>query len=315
MEEIAYIVGCFINDAAMCFLVSFLVCLSLSAPMTVRDTVVLDGGTYIGRMPSGEGRLYHDENGLFIGSFNRGVPSGPGIRVKPDGSLYSGNFVNGLCQGYGRLFMATGAVVCGEFSHGHANGLDTLYYPDGRVFIGIMANNGPTRQGKTYKSAAAAGTVKPGRPAVDLDDADRAFLERIGIGAYDSPAVFKDGSSFFQVYIHPNFRFKESIGPPVDKGTVVAEGDKIGVFVEKAKDLGMLPLSREGTAEEGEGLSVFGIRRMMAVDSEVLDQILPGEGVEAVIEGGRGLAEKIGGGCVGVDWHDRSEEPEDGDCD
>ena len=72
------------------------------------------------------GKLYHQEKGLFIGSFDKTVPSGRGIRIAPDGSLYCGNFVRGIYQGYGRLFMATGAVICGEFSSGRANGLDTL---------------------------------------------------------------------------------------------------------------------------------------------------------------------------------------------
>jgi len=192
-------------------LASLLVCIALSAPVQSRDTVVLDERTYFGELPTGQGKLYHQQKGLFIGSFNKIVPSGRGIHIKADGSLYSGNFVNGVYQGYGRLFMATGAVICGEFRSGYANGRDTLYYPDGKVFIGVVMNNGATEQGKTYKSEKAAKVEKPLRPDVPLDDADYAFLESIGYGDYDTPPVFGSGTSFFESYISPNFRYTESM--------------------------------------------------------------------------------------------------------
>ncbi len=190
---------------------SLMLALLLTSPQAQQDTIKLEYGTYIGQMPSGEGKMYHNEKGLFIGRFDRTVASGRGIRIKADGSLYAGNFVKGVYQGYGRLFMPTGAVICGEFSRGRANGRDTLYYPDGKVFIGIMSNNGTTSQGKTYKNARVAGLVKPERPEPALTDEDYAFLEQLGMGEYDTPAVFRTGESFFQAYISPNFRYTESM--------------------------------------------------------------------------------------------------------
>lgn len=195
----------------MSIVLSLLASVLLTAPVSNADTVKFDNRTYIGELPSGQGKLYHKESGLFIGTFDRTAPQGRGIRIKADGSIYSGNFVKGRAQGYGRLFMATGAVICGEFSSGRANGRDTLYYPDGKVFIGIMLNNGATKQGKTYKSSAAAGVAKPQKPELTLTDDDFAFLESLGYGQYDSRPVFGDGASFFQAYIHPNFRYKESM--------------------------------------------------------------------------------------------------------
>ena len=195
----------------MSLILSLIASVLISAPVSATDTVKLDKRTYIGELPSGQGKLYHEERGLFIGAFDRTVPQGRGIRIKADGSLYCGNFVRGVEQGYGRMFMATGAVICGEFSSGRANGRDTLYYPDGKVFIGIMANNGATKQGKTYKSASAAGVLMPEKPEVTLTDEDYAFLESLGYGQYDSRPVFGDGASFFQAYIQPNFRYKESM--------------------------------------------------------------------------------------------------------
>lgn len=175
------------------------------------DTVKLDYGTYIGELPSGEGKLCHNERGLYIGWHVRTVPSGHGMRFKPDGSRYVGNFVKGVEQGYGRLFMHTGAVICGEFRDGRANGLDTLFYPDGKVFIGVMRNNGATSQGKTYRNAQAANVTRPVFPDFTLSPEDLDFLESIRGDDYDTPAVFKDGSSFFEAHIYPHFRFTESM--------------------------------------------------------------------------------------------------------
>lgn len=192
----------------MSLFAALLICLSL-APQV--DTVHLDHGTYIGPLPSGNGKFYHNERGLYIGHHNQTVISGRGMRFKADGGKYVGNFVKGLEQGAGRLFMHTGAVICGEFRDGRANGLDTLFYPDGKVFIGIMRNNGATSQGKTYKSAQAAGVTKPVFPEYHLSEEDVAFLKSIRANEYDSPAVFKDGVSFFEAYISPHFRYKESM--------------------------------------------------------------------------------------------------------
>ena len=190
-------------------LLLFSILLSLFSPQI--DTLKLDHGTYIGEVPSGEGRMYHNERGLFIGTFNRTVINGRGMLFGPDGSRYVGNFVKGAFQGYGRLYMATGAVICGEFRGGRANGLDTLYYPDGKVFIGVMQNNGATSQGKTYKTAKAAKVTKPEFPEIQLTEYDLAFLDSIKSEDFDTPAVFRDGSSFFQTYISPNFVYSEKM--------------------------------------------------------------------------------------------------------
>ena len=192
----------------MSLLATILISLSL---MPQADTLRLEKGVYIGEMPSGEGMLYHNESGIYIGRFKRAVISGRGMRFELDGSKYVGNFVNGVEQGYGRYFMRTGAIFCGEFSHGKANGPDTLYYPDGRVFIGIVQNSCATAQGKTYRNAQAAGVTIPVFPDVPLSDEDRAFLASINVNDYDSAAVFRDGVSFFEAYIAPHFRYTESM--------------------------------------------------------------------------------------------------------
>lgn len=192
----------------MSILATLLISLSLLPQV---DTLQLGHGVYMSEMPSGEGKLYHNVHGIYIGRFDRAVISGRGMHFEPDGSKYVGNFVKGVEQGYGRYFMRTGAIFCGEFNHGRANGPDTLYYPDGRVFIGIVQNNGATSQGKTYRNVQAAGVTKPVFPDFELSEEDRAFLSSIDVNEYDSAPVFRDGVSFFEAYIAPHFRYTESM--------------------------------------------------------------------------------------------------------
>ena len=52
------------------------------------DTLHLDKGTYIGQYPSGQGKFYHNEKGLYVGWHDRAVISGRGLRFKPDGSKW-----------------------------------------------------------------------------------------------------------------------------------------------------------------------------------------------------------------------------------
>lgn len=216
----------------------------LAGPVT--DTLQLAAGTYMGELPDGQGKMYHKERGLFVGTFHRTVAAGRGMNIRADGSIYIGNFVRGVYQGYGRLFMATGAVICGEFSSGRANGLDTLYYPDGKVFIGVMQNGGATKQGKTYKSADAAKLTRPQKPALPLTAEDEAFLQSLGYGDYDTPATFGKGASFFQVYIHPNFRYSESMA---DKIATVEYEFTVGED-GKLRDINILSSTDEDFSKE-----------------------------------------------------------------
>ena len=228
----------------MSLLTTLLVCATLATP--AQDTLRLDWGTYMGELPAGQGKLYHKERGLYVGTFNKVVPSGKGIHFKADGSVYEGNFVRGTYQGYGRLFMATGTVICGEFSSGRANGLDTLYYPDGKVFIGIMQNGGATKQGKNYKSADAAKVTRPERPDVLLTPDDEAFLESLGYGEYDTPAVFGNGASFYQTYIYPNFQYTEYMS---DKMATVEYEYTVGED-GKLRDIKILSTTDEAFSKE-----------------------------------------------------------------
>ena len=215
-------------------------------PAPAQDTLQLAAGTYMGELPDGQGKMYHKERGLFVGTFHRTVAAGRGMNIRADGSLYIGNFVRGVYQGYGRLFMSTGAVICGEFSGGKANGRDTLYYPDGKVFIGIMQNNGPTKQGKTYRSADAAQVTKPVKPAPELTPDDEAFLKSLGYGTFDTPPVFGTGASFYQAYIYPHFQYTEYMA---DKQAIVEYEFTVGED-GKLRDIHIISSTDEAFSKE-----------------------------------------------------------------
>ncbi len=215
-------------------------------PAPAQDTLRLEWGTYMGELPDGQGKMYHKERGLFVGTFHRTVAAGRGMNIRADGSLYIGNFVRGVYQGYGRLFMSTGAVICGEFSGGQANGRDTLYYPDGKVFIGIMQNNGPTKQGKTYRSADAAQVTKPVKPAPELTPDDEAFLKSLGYGTFDTPPVFGTGASFYQAYVYPHFQYTEYMA---DKQAIVEYEFTVGED-GKLRDINIVSSTDEAFSKE-----------------------------------------------------------------
>lgn len=119
-------------------LANLILCLSVTVPARPQaDTVIVsDSSKYIGQYPAGQGVLYTDMDGLFIGHFVDGIPEGLVTHYLPDGSIYHGSMSGGRHCGYGHFFSESGKIHAGEFKDGYANGQDTLYYPDGSVYIG-----------------------------------------------------------------------------------------------------------------------------------------------------------------------------------
>lgn len=224
------------------FLVSLFLMLSVCSQMNAQDIVTIerDGFKYVGEYPEGEGTLYSESRGMYIGHFVDCVLQGKGVHYLPKKSVYKGNFVNGRHQGMGRFFSSSGKVISGEFQADFGNGRDTLYYPDGKVFIGICHNSAATGQGKEYKSAAAAG-IPGGKPVFqdpELSPEQKEFLLKIGYWDDMIPArfVYKNGKTFFQGYVSPSMRVTRAmIGVEATvkySFTVEADGSVTDVRVE-----------------------------------------------------------------------------------
>lgn len=82
----------------------------------VCDTVIVGNGIrYEGQYPCGEGVLYSDSLGIYIGHFERGIPNGVCTHYKKNGHRYYGEFKDGEYSGYGRHFSNSGTIRMGEF--------------------------------------------------------------------------------------------------------------------------------------------------------------------------------------------------------
>ena len=80
----------------------------------VCDTVIVGNGIrYEGQYPCGEGVLYSDSLGIYIGHFERGIPNGVCTHYKKNGHRYYGEFKDGEYSGYGRHFSNSGTIRMG----------------------------------------------------------------------------------------------------------------------------------------------------------------------------------------------------------
>ena len=95
----------------------------------VCDTVIVGNGIrYEGQYPCGEGVLYSDSLGIYIGHFERGIPNEVCTHYKKNGHRYYGEFKDGEYSGRGIHFWKSGAVCVGDFKNGHCFGTDTIWY-------------------------------------------------------------------------------------------------------------------------------------------------------------------------------------------
>lgn len=103
----------------------------------VCDTVIVGNGIrYEGQYPCGEGVLYSDSLGIYIGHFERGIPNGVCTHYKKNGHRYYGEFKDGEYSGRGIQFWKSGAVCVGDFKNGHCFGTDTIWYKKS-IYVGV----------------------------------------------------------------------------------------------------------------------------------------------------------------------------------
>lgn len=119
----------------------------------VCDTVIVGNGIrYEGQYPCGEGVLYSDSLGIYIGHFERGIPNGVCTHYKKNGHRYYGEFKDGEYSGYGRHFSNSGTIRMGggDFKDGAANGVDTIYYKPRSIYVGECKDGVPHGNGILY---------------------------------------------------------------------------------------------------------------------------------------------------------------------
>lgn len=116
----------------------------------VCDTVIVGNGIrYEGQYPCGEGVLYSDSLGIYIGHFERGIPNGVCTHYKKNGHRYYGEFKDGEYSGRGIQFWKSGAVCVGDFKNGHCFGTDTIWYKKS-IYVGVCVKGKPNGDGILY---------------------------------------------------------------------------------------------------------------------------------------------------------------------
>ena len=145
--------------------------ISLSAQEYRRQTT-RDGSTYEGQWPKGAGVLYSYNDGLVLGSFQKGKPHGKCVCYKPNGEVYWGEFKKGKATGHGRIYRDNGIVVTGGYRNGKYHGIDTLYRSNGTTLIGKFKKG----KLKTRVDADKVAGQKPDYPGVDFRHRQVTFL-------------------------------------------------------------------------------------------------------------------------------------------
>ncbi len=91
---------------------------SSSFDRVYKDTVTIDGGTYVGQLKNGK-------------------PHGKGRQVWPDGNSYEGEFKNNMFHGSGVYRWASGEVYEGQWQNNLFHGKGKLYYKNGKSKTGL----------------------------------------------------------------------------------------------------------------------------------------------------------------------------------
>ncbi len=169
----------------------------------IQRSQLQDGASYEGEWPKGEGVLYSQEDGLIIGTFEKGKPHGKCICYKPNGDVYWGDFKKGRATGHAYLFNESGNVIAGGFKNGRFHGIDTTYKVDGSLYI-AKYRNGKHKE-RIYKDKIVPDEIndkKPSYPRIDFRHRQEEFLKELEVAWQNYYIGIKLPTSF----IHPKFQ-------------------------------------------------------------------------------------------------------------
>lgn len=147
----------------------------------VRDTVIVNEKyRYEGQWPEGQGVLYREKIGIYIGTFKNAEPEGPGNFVSIDGNTrYEGDFKNGKRDGYGKLKRPAGFWYEGTFADGYPEGEGTMFYSDGFVFRGEFHLGKPGNGLNNYVSSRnVLAEILPQLSDMELDKEQKIWMKQ-----------------------------------------------------------------------------------------------------------------------------------------
>lgn len=201
----------------------------------VSDTVIVGNGIrYEGQYPCGEGVLYSDSLGIYIGHFERGIPNGVCTHYKKNGHRYYGEFKDGEYSGRGIQFWKSGVVCVGDFKNGHCFGTDTIWYKKS-IYVGVCVKGKPNGDGILYIHKASGrkyyfmeGLFVDGKFASGLySNSYGVFLTTGG----NFTADYRKGNSDIEIYsqleLRYRYEFLKTLKPKKFPGATLTEEQRL----------------------------------------------------------------------------------------
>lgn len=161
----------------------------------IRDTVIItEEWRYEGQWPEGQGVLFHDFKGFYVGRFSNGLPEGYCVQFTPYADYY-GTFKSGVREGKGTISYKNGDMLQGAFVNGKANGAAKYFYKCDSLFWGGYIN-GERGAGKMmYSSTMDIGSQRPKLPDVVVSNEQAKYITSLDsiARATTFPAKFRGG--------------------------------------------------------------------------------------------------------------------------
>ena len=189
---------------------------------------------YEGQYPCGEGVLYSDSLGIYIGHFERGIPNGVCTHYKKKGHRYYGEFKDGEYSGRGIQFWKSGAVCVGDFKNGHCFGTDTIWYKKS-IYVGVCVKGKPNGDGILYIHKASGrkyyfmeGLFVDGKFASGLYSNSYGVFSTAG-GNFT--ADYRKGNSDIEIYsqleLRYRYEFLKTLKPKKFPGATLTEEQRL----------------------------------------------------------------------------------------
>ncbi|MCD7447662.1 hypothetical protein HAX54_032281 [Datura stramonium] len=93
-------------------------------------------GTFLGKVPHGNGKYLWSDGCMYEGEWRRGKASGKGKFSWPSGATYEGDFKDGRMDGYGTFIGADGDTYRGWWAADRKHGFGEKLYANGDLYVG-----------------------------------------------------------------------------------------------------------------------------------------------------------------------------------
>lgn len=159
----------------ICLFFFLMFSLAMNAQEICDTVIVAEDWRYEGQWPEGQGVLYHDFKGFYVGRFNNGLPEGYCVQFTPFGDYY-GTFTKGVREGRGTINYKNGDMLQGTFVNDRANGAAKFFYQSDSLFWGGYINGERSAGKMIYLSATDIKSQRPKLPDVVLSNEQAEYI-------------------------------------------------------------------------------------------------------------------------------------------